>query len=210
MLVLSFDTGSHLCALYSNCGGSRCLTSRWQRGVSHLGYRRFLKSMTGSAVAIDEEKVLTDVQYDGKYVLRTSTAWTPTEVALAYKSLWIAERFFRDFKGPVNVRPIYHRRESQVRGHVVGCFLGLYLAVALRKGLEALGDDAAGVEWGRLLEDVRGVRAIPLDLAGRSYLVRSELKGTANLAFRAAGMKPPPRVQLRERRPEAPAGGTAV
>lgn len=100
---------------------------------------------------------------------------------------------------------IYHRNADQVRGHLVGCFLGMYLAIGLRKQSEALGPDAENVEWGRLMQDLRQVQSIRLKLDTREYLVRSELAGSAHLAFRAVGLKPPARVQ-----PIATAtGGTA-
>ncbi|MBW1878939.1 MAG: hypothetical protein JRJ84_11295 [Deltaproteobacteria bacterium] len=108
--------------------------------------------------------------------------------------MWQVEHFFRDFKSPLNARPIYHRNASQVRGHLMGCFLGMVLATALRRALDELGDDAKGVEWHRLMQDLRRVQAIDMTLGDRRYLVRSELKGKAWLAFRAAGIKPPPRV----------------
>lgn len=163
--------------------------------TSNRGYKRFLKTPPAGALVLDEAAIRKDARYDGKYVLRTSTDWPPERIATAYKTLWMVERFFRDYKGLVDVRPVFHHQADNVRGHIVGCFLALYLAVALRKRLDGLGEDAEGVEWSPLIRDLQGVRAVDLKLAGRTYLVRSELHGAAHLAFRAAGMKPPPRVQ---------------
>jgi len=162
--------------------------------TANRGYKRFLKTPPKSAIAIDEDAVRQDARYDGKYVLRTSTAWSSEQVAVAYKSLRMVERFFRDYKGLLNLRPFFHKRHETLRGHILGCFLALYLAVALRKSLAELGKDGE-TEWARLVLDLRRVRAVTLRLAGRAYLVRSELHGAAHLAFRAAHMKPPPRVQ---------------
>ncbi|MBW2255268.1 MAG: hypothetical protein JRI25_11790 [Deltaproteobacteria bacterium] len=44
--------------------------------------------------------------------------------------MWQVEHFFRDFKSPLNARPIYHRNASQVRGHLMGCFLWLAFRAA--------------------------------------------------------------------------------
>ena len=166
--------------------------------ISNRGYRRFVKVEPGAGMQIDEDKLTRDARYDGKYVLRTTTDWDAADVALAYKSLWAVERLFRDFKGPLRTRPIYHRNADMVRGHVVGCFLGLYLAVELRKALDGLGDKAAEVEWDALLGDLSALKAITLVLKGRRYLVRNELRGDDWLGFRAAGLKVPTRVQLLE------------
>ncbi len=169
-----------------------------KKAIHHRGYKRFLDT-GGAVLAINEKAIEQDARYDGKWVLRTSTDWSAEEVAKAYKSLWMVERFFRDFKGPINTRPIYHHKEEHVRGHIVGCFLGLYLAVALRKRLEALRDKRAeGAEWKRVIDDLRSVKAIELQLEGKPFLVRSELRGQAWLGFMAAGMKAPPRVQPTE------------
>jgi len=164
-----------------------------KKAMPHRGYKRFL-SVTGATVRLDEAAIKKDARYDGKYVLRTSTDWATQDVAAAYRSLWQVEHFFRDFKTPLNARPIYHRNAKQVRGHLMGCFLGMVLATALRRALDELGEDAKGVEWHRLMRDLRRIQAIDMTLGDRRYLVRSELEGKAWLAFRAAGIKPPPRV----------------
>ncbi|MDI6809966.1 MAG: IS1634 family transposase [Candidatus Eisenbacteria bacterium] len=163
--------------------------------TGNRGYKRFLKTPPRGTIEIDEASAEQDARYDGKYVLRTSTDWTPEQLALAYKSLWQVERFFRDYKGLIDARPIYHHKVDNVRGHLVGSFLSLYLAVALRKRLARLGEKEGRVEWNPLMQDLREVRAVHIQIAGRAYLVRTELRGQAHLAFSAVGMKPPMRVQ---------------
>lgn len=160
--------------------------------TSNRGFQRFLATPKGAPLTIDEAAVARDARYDGKYVLRTSTDWAAADVARAYKTLWQVEHFFRDFKDVVTVRPIFHHNERNVRGHVVGCFLGLTLAVALRKGLDAIGTK---VEWVDVVRDLHGVCAVPLELGGTNYVVRTELPEHAYLAFRAVGARPPPRLQ---------------
>jgi transposase len=40
------------------------------------------------------------------------------EVAKSYKSLWEVESVFRTLKDVLEIRPIFHRKESHVKGHV--------------------------------------------------------------------------------------------
>jgi hypothetical protein len=112
--------------------------------------------------------------------------------------LWI-ERLFRDLKHLLETRPIYHHWvKDNVKGHIFGCFLALYLVVVLRKKIAALG---RSVEWDDLLRDLSQLRAIGLRLDDRAYLLRTELRGDAHVAFQAVGLRPPPLAQVLETGP---------
>ena len=71
--------------------------------VGNKGYARYLK-VTKGLMRIDEDKVLAESRYDGKYVLRTNTDLAASEVARTYKSLWRVERAFRETKSTLEVR----------------------------------------------------------------------------------------------------------
>ena len=51
----------------------------------------------------------------------------------AYKQLKEAEKRFRGFKGPLEIRPIRHRLEDRVRSHLLICMLAEYLRWHLRR-----------------------------------------------------------------------------
>lgn len=168
--------------------------------IPNRGYRRFLRVRAGQAV-IDGRRVREDERYDGKYVLRTTTDLPAEEVALAYKNLLWIERLFRELKSLLETRPIYHHWvKDNVKGHIFGCFLALYLTVVLRKKIEALGKT---VEWADLIRDLSQVRAIGLRLDGQRYLLRTDLRGSAHVAFQAVGLRPPPLAQRLDRPPDA-------
>jgi hypothetical protein len=174
--------------------------------LNNRGYRRFLKVSPGAA-QIDEDAVREDERYDGKYVLRTTTQLSAAEVAQAYRQLTWIERLMRELKDVMEVRPIYHhQKKDNVKGHIFGCFLALYLSAALRRRLDALwrqehraasdqerskGPARQPVSWEKLLTDLGQVRAIRLRRDGERYRMRTELKGLANLAFRAVGVRVP-------------------
>ena len=52
----------------------------------------------------------------------------------------------------------------------------------------------ADIEWGRLRRDLLAVDETELQLEGKRFTVRGELKGDAGKALQAAGVAPPPAV----------------
>jgi hypothetical protein len=85
----------------------------------------------------DQAKINAEAALDGIYVIRTSVPATtldaPATVA-AYKHLAFVERDFRHIKADdLDLRPIWHRLQDRVRGHVLVCMLACYLAWHLRK-----------------------------------------------------------------------------
>ena len=105
--------------------------------VGNRGFRRYLKSEKG-AFAIDQEKVKQDARFDGKWVLTTNTRLKADEVALKYKELWQVEHLFRDTKSLLETRPIFHKCDETIRGHVFCSFLALVLKKELYRRLEAV------------------------------------------------------------------------
>ncbi len=95
--------------------------------VGNKGYRRFLKNPDQSHFAIDEEQIQIEARYDGIWVLRTDTDLDAETVAHAYKMLWTVEDTFRTAKSILETRPIYHKCDETIRGHVFCSFLALVL-----------------------------------------------------------------------------------
>jgi hypothetical protein len=155
--------------------------------IGNKGYARFLKVAKGS-VSIDEEAVKWDARLDGKFVLTTNTNLPTAEVAQTYKSLWRVERTFREQKSTLEVRPIYHRNDTNSIGHIVASFLALRLEVDLQHRLE---ERQVEVSWPDLMRDLKQVQSVHLELDGQRYQLRTDLMGSAHQAFAAAGVRPP-------------------
>jgi len=166
-------------------GGTRGL-------IGNRGYARFLKIKRGS-VKINEKAVEADARFDGKFVLRTNTGFPAPEVALAYKELWRVERIFREGKSTLEVHPLFHHRGETSIGHIVASFLAMRLEVDLQIRLEERG---INISWPTLMRDLCQVHAVRVELGGRNYLLRTDLRGMANQAFVAAGVRPPSPVTL--------------
>ena len=63
----------------------------------------------------------------GVFVLRTNADLSPLEAMLCYKQLWRVERAFRTSKSLFATRPIFHKLDETIRGHVSCSFLALVL-----------------------------------------------------------------------------------
>lgn len=108
------------------------LTGGAKNLIGKKGYARYLR-VAKDAVQIDEDKVLLESRFDGKYVLRTNTDLPAAEVAKTYKSLWRVERAFRETKSTIEVRPVFHHRDDTTIGHIVAGFLALRLEADLQR-----------------------------------------------------------------------------
>ena len=95
--------------------------------VGNKGFRRYLSS-TGSGFVIDHDKAKSESRFDGKWVLRTNTRLPAREVAMKYKQLWTVEQLFRSAKTLLATRPVYHKYDRTIRGHVFCSFLALVFA----------------------------------------------------------------------------------
>ena len=99
--------------------------------IGNKGYRKYLRALEGEHFKIDEAKIEQEARYDGLWVLQTNLADEPKIIALAYKELWMVEDMFRTMKSILETRPIYHKCDETIRGHVFCSFLALLLRRAL-------------------------------------------------------------------------------
>lgn len=160
--------------------------------VGNKGFRRFLKSAGRGHFAIDEKQIAEDERYDGLFVLRTDTDHDAETVANVYKSLWMVEDTFRTAKSILETRPIYHKCDATIRGHVFCSFLALCLKRELEIRLEQKGLEA---EWAEIIRGLDNLQEVELLLQGSRFLLRSEIKGHASQAIRAAEVAIPPVLQ---------------
>jgi hypothetical protein len=160
--------------------------------VGNKGFRRFLKAAGRDHFTIDEKQIRNDARYDGIFVLRTDTDHDAETVARIYKSLWMVEDTFRTAKSILETRPIYHKCDETIRGHVFCSFLALCLKRELELRLEEKGLVA---EWAEIIRGLDHLQQVELLLQGSRFLLRSEIKGHASQAIRAAEVAMPPVLQ---------------
>ena len=110
----------------------------------------------------DQASIDAEALTDGIYVIRTPVPTETLDAAgavAAYKDLARLERDFRHIKAEnLDLRPIYHRLEDRVRGHVLICMLACYLTWHLRQAWAPL----------TFTDEHRPARANPVTPARRS------------------------------------------
>jgi len=159
--------------------------------IGNKGYRKYLKFTSGS-VRIDQAKVDYESRFDGKWVLRTTTDLPADQVALKYKELWQVEQVFRDIKSVLETRPIFHKRDETIRGHVFCSFL----ALVLRKELDRRLDNAGQCfEWADIKQNLKALQEVVINDNGKSLAVRTECVGSCGKVFQAVGVAVPPTIR---------------
>jgi len=169
--------------------------------VGNKGYRRFLKTPDEDHFVIDRAKAEEDAKFDGVFVLRTNARLSPLEAMIVYKRLWTVERAFRTSKGLFETRPIYHKLDETIRGHVSCSFLALVLKKELEDRIAALGErapdgaTAPSASWPDILADLDSLTETEVEQDGKRFLLRCPPRPAASLALRAAGVALPPTVR---------------
>lgn len=160
--------------------------------VGNKGYRRFLATPDDDHFVIDRAKAEEDAKFDGIFVLRTNTDLGPLDAMLCYKRLWMVERAFRTSKSLFATRPIFHKLDETIRGHVSCSFLALVLKKELEDRIANLG--LAG-SWPDILADLDSLTETEVEQDGKRFLLRTPPRPAASLALRAAGVALPPTVR---------------
>jgi Transposase DDE domain len=170
--------------------------------IGNAGFRRFLRSTAadGHAFAIDPERVAADARWDGVFVLRTNTRLHPLQAMLRYRNLAAVERAFELAKAELRTRPIFHRTDAAIRGHVFCTFLALVLRQELADRLAAQGRTPP--EWNRLVTDLADLSTVEVEQDGCRALLRTAPGPTIDPVCRALGLALPPVFQ---EMPPAPA-----
>lgn len=167
------------------------LKSQLKRGSVHLvgnkGYRQYLRSR-GKGFEIDERKVCEDARFDGKYVLRTNLDRPASEVARKYKELWRVERVMRSIKSLFDTRPVYHKYDATIRGHVFCSFLALKLIKELETRVTEHGFE---FRWNDIKRSLDGIMEGTITVGSKDFRVRSVIDETSSKVFRATGVKIP-------------------
>lgn len=137
-------------------GRLRTTPALW-RLVRRLGDGRF---------RIDKAAIAREEKLDGKWLLRTSDdSLTPTDLALAYKQLLEVERGWRDMKGSLGLRPVFHHREDRIRSHIQLCWLALLLIRVV--------ENATGDTWRNVRHELDRMHLVTMETAEGQVAQRS-------------------------------------
>src|SRR5665811_1854265 len=158
--------------------------------VGNGGYRRFLATTGENGFVIDRAKAEEDARFDGIFVLRTNTDIAPLDVMLCYKQLTMVEQIFRTAKSLFATRPIFHKLDETIRGHVSCSFLALVLKKALEDRIADLGKLGS---WPEILADLDSLTETEVEQDNKRFLLRSARAGKDDRAAVGAADAPCPR-----------------
>ena len=94
--------------------------------------------VSGFEFALQKEKLREAFQREGRYLLRTNLQETdPAKVWGCYLQLVEVEEAFKNLKGDLAIRPIFHQLVPRIEAHIFVCFLAYCVQVSLRHQLRA-------------------------------------------------------------------------
>ncbi|MBA3249943.1 MAG: IS1634 family transposase [Geodermatophilaceae bacterium] len=150
------------------------------------GLRRYLRRTGGGLLRVDAAAIKREAHLDGKWLLRTSDATlTPEDLAAAYKQLLQVERGWRDMKGALALRPVFHYREDRIRSHVQLCWLALLLLRVI--------ENATGDTWRNTRQELDRMHLVTLATPHGHVAQRSTLTAAQKTILAALNLPEPPR-----------------
>jgi hypothetical protein len=150
------------------------------------GLRRFLRRTPGGLLRINKAVIKREAGLDGKWLLRTNDdTLTPDDLAAAYKQLIAVERGWKDMKGALKLRPVYHYREDRIRAHVQLCWLALLLI--------RVAETAASDTWRNLRHELDRMHLVTLATADGRVAQRSAATPGQQAILHALDLPEPPK-----------------
>jgi len=138
---------------------------------------------------------------EGRYLLRTNLVGRdPAQMWEFYTQLVEVEEAFKNLKGDLAIRPIFHQKEGRIEAHIFVAFIAYALHVTLRRRLRDL---APGLTPRSVLEKFGAVQMIDVHLPttdGRKVILsrytqpEPELKILLHQLRLSLPNQPPPRV----------------
>jgi hypothetical protein len=120
------------------------------------------KENTALTFSLNREKLRTARRREGRYLLRTNlTTQDPALLWQYYVQLVAVEEAFKNLKGDLAIRPIFHHDESRIEAHIFIAFLAYCMQVTLTRRLHAL---APGLTARSALEKFAAVQMIDVHL----------------------------------------------
>ena len=112
--------------------------------------------------ALNRKKLRIVRRREGSYLLRSNlTGDKPALLWQYYIQLTEVEQAFKELKGDLSVRPIYHQLDSRIEAHIFVAFMAYCLQVTLKHRLRAL---APGLTPRSVLEKMAALQMVDVHL----------------------------------------------
>ena len=163
----------------------------WTPGQRHeligsLKDKPGLRRTKNGLLRVDRGAAAREAHLDGKWLLRTNDhTLTPEDLAAAYKQLIAVERGWRDMKGALRLRPVFHHREDRIRAHVQLCWLALLLI--------RVAENATGDTWRNLHHELDRMHPVTLATSDGRVAQRSAATPGHQAIFSALDLREPPK-----------------
>ena len=139
---------------------------------------------------LNRDKLRQARRREGRYLLRSNMAEAaPETVWENYLLLTRIEQAFKDLKGDLKVRPIWHQDEDRIEAHIFVSFLAYCLHTTLRNLARGV---AGGLSSAALLEKLAGVQMIDVHLPttdGRRIVLSRYTQPEKDVALLLAQLK---------------------
>jgi transposase len=159
------------------------------------------KTGTIFSYRLDRNKLRQARRREGRYLLRTNLVENdPTQLWNYYLQLVAVEEAFKNLKGDLAIRPIFHQQEARVEAHIFIAFLAYCLHVTLARRLHAL---APGLTPRSVLEKFAAIQMIDVHVPttdGRELMLtrrtepEPELRLLLDKLSLALPAQPPPKI----------------
>jgi transposase len=152
---------------------------------------------------LDREKLRRQRRREGRYLLRTNLTETdPAKLWSLYLQLVSVEEAFKNLKGDLAIRPIFHQSEKRIEAHLLISFLAYCLHITLTERLRAL---APGLTARSALEKFAAMQMIDVHLPttdGRELIMTRTTQPEPELQLLLDKLKlqlpaqPPPKITI--------------
>lgn len=132
-----------------------------KENINKRGYNKFLEISDNVKVAINQDKIKQDEQWDGLKGYLTNTNLPAKEVYEQYSGLWSIERAFRITKGTLEMRPMFHFTPKRIEAHVCICFVAYKVYKELERILKI---KHINMSADRVLDIARTITTIKINL----------------------------------------------
>jgi hypothetical protein len=159
------------------------------------------KAGAGFSYTLNRQKLRQIRRREGRYLLRTNlTENDPALLWQYYTQLVAVEEAFKNLKGDLAIRPIFHQDEHRVEAHIFIAFLAYCLQITLQRRLHVL---APGLTARSALEKFAAVQMIDVHLPttdGRELVLTRYTQPEPELQLLIQQLKlslppqPPPRI----------------
>jgi len=166
------------------------------------------KQQASFTYRLHRDKLRSARRREGRYLLRTNLTETdPAKLWGFYLQLVAVEEAFKNLKGDLAIRPIFHQKEQRIEAHIFVSFLAYCLHVTLTERLRTL---APGLTTRSVLEKFAAVQMIDVHLPttdGREIILTRTTQPEPELELLLDKLKlelpaqPPPKISAAQATP---------